>query len=114
MPGMSRLRPGLRRRLSPALQGLTRSSALVEAVNDINNSIRGARAAVTDDAVMIAAEVDDQPALDSAVINAFKAVSSLANSCGAELQARFGGNTFFGQPAPPLDDSHEPGYGFYL
>ncbi len=99
---------------SPALQGLTRSSALVEAVNDINNSIRGARAAVTDDAVMIAAEVDDQPALDSAVINAFKAVSSLANSCGAELQARFGGNTFFDQPAPPVEDRPEPGYGFYL
>ena len=99
---------------SPALRGISRSPALVEAVNDINNSIRGARAAATDDAVMIAAEVDDQPALDSAVINAFKAVSSLANSCGAELQARFGGNTFFGQPTATVDPDRAPGYGFYL
>jgi hypothetical protein len=99
---------------SPALLGVTRSAALVKAVNDMNNWIRGARASVADDAVLIAAEVYDQPALESAVINAFKAVASLANSCGAELKARFGGNAFFDEPAPPLDADPEPRTGLYL
>jgi hypothetical protein len=99
---------------SPALTGVTGSTAVVKAVNDINNSIRGARASVADDAVLIAAEVYDQPALEAAVINALKAVSSLANSCGAELKARFGGTTYFDDPAPPADDDPERRIGLYL
>jgi hypothetical protein len=99
---------------SPALTGVTRSTALVKAVNDMNNWVRGARVLVTNDAVIIAAEVYDQPALEVAVINAFKTVSSLANSCPAELQPRFGGNTFFGELAPPADDDPEPRIGLYL
>jgi hypothetical protein len=106
--------PGFVAVFSPVLLGITRSTALVKAVNDMNNWIRGARASVADDAVLIAAEVYDQPALESAVINAFKAVSSLANSCGAELKSRFGGNTFFDEPAPPPDDDPEPRIGLYL
>ena len=106
--------PGFVAVFSPALLGVTRSSALVEAVNDLNNSIRGARASVSDDAVLMTAEVYDQPALESGVINAFKAVSALANSCGADLQGRFGGHTFFGESTPPAEDSAGPGYGLYL
>jgi hypothetical protein len=106
--------PGFVAVFSPALTGITRSVALVKAVNDMNISIRGARAAVTDDAVMIAAEVYDQPALENAVINALKAVSSLANSCAAQLQPRFGGNTFFGEQKDSVDDDPEPGTGLYL
>lgn len=99
---------------SPALLGVTRTAALVDAVNDLNNSIRGARASVTDNAVVVAAEVYDQPALESGVINAVKAVSCLANSCGAELQTRFGGNTFFGAPVQPAEPASPQGCGFYL
>jgi hypothetical protein len=106
--------PGFVAVFSPALTGVTRTTALVKAVNDINISIRGARAAVTDNAVLIAAEVYDQPALESAVINAFKAVSFLANSCAAQLRPRFGGNTFFGEPAPTVEDDPEPATGLYL
>jgi hypothetical protein len=106
--------PGFVAVFSPALLGVTRSAALVEAVNDLNNSIRGARASVADDAVLMTAEVYDQPALESGVINAFKAVSALANSCGADLQNRFGGHTFFEQSAPSADDGAGPGYGMYL
>jgi hypothetical protein len=106
--------PGFVAVFSPALTGITRSTALVKAVNDMNISIRGARAAVTDDAVMIAAEVYEQPALESAVINALKAVSSLANSCAAQLQPRFGGNTFFGERKDSVDNDPEPGTGLYL
>jgi hypothetical protein len=106
--------PGFVAVFSPALSGLTRSTALVEAVNDMNRSIRGARAAVTGDAVMIAAEVYEQPALEAGVINAFKAVSSLANSCAAQLQPRFGGKTFFGDPATPGEGNSEPATGLYL
>jgi hypothetical protein len=107
--------PGFVAVFSSALTGVTRSTALVKAVNDMNISIRGARAAVTDDAVVIAAEVYEQPAIQSAVINALKAVSSLANSCAAQLQPRFGGNTFFEEPAPSAgDDDPEPGTGLYL
>jgi hypothetical protein len=106
--------PGFVAVFSPALTGVTRSPALVEAVNDINRSIRGARVAVTDDAVMIAAEVYEQPALEAGVINALKAVGSLANSCAARLQPRFGGNTFFGERKDSADDDPEPGTGLYL
>jgi hypothetical protein len=106
--------PGFVAVFSPALTGITRSTALVKAVNDMNISIRRARAAVTDDAVMIAAEVYDQPALENAVVNALKAVSSLANSCATQLHPRFGGNTFFGERTPPTGDDPEPGTGLYL
>jgi hypothetical protein len=106
--------PGFVAVFSLALTGITRSTALVKAVNDMNISIRGARAAVTDDAVMIAAEVYDQPALENAVINAVKAVSYLANSCAAQLQPRFGGNTFFGERTQSADNDPEPGTGLYL
>jgi hypothetical protein len=106
--------PGFVAVFSPALTEVTRRAALIEAVNDINRTIRGARAAVTDNAVLIAAEVYEQPALEGGVINALKAVSSLANSCAAQLQPRFGGNTFFGESTPPAEDSPEPGTGLYL
>jgi hypothetical protein len=106
--------PGFVAVFAPALLNVTPSAALVEAVNELNNKIRLARASVAGDAVMIAAEVDDQPALESGVINAFKAVSAIANGCGPDLQARFGGNTFFAQPAVSGEPRAEPACGFYL
>jgi hypothetical protein len=77
---------------------------LIDAVNDINNGIRMARASVTDHEVILAAEVEDGPGAEASVINAFKAVSSLANSCGGDLQSRFGGRTFFQEPAEEPDE----------
>jgi hypothetical protein len=99
---------------APALVDVSRSPALVDAINDVNTSIRVARAFVTDTAVIFAAEVDDQPDVEAGVINAFNAVSSLAQGYGAELQARFGGHTFFAEPAPAAEPTPEPGCGLYL
>lgn len=99
---------------SPALLHVSRTPALVEAINDVNHSIRVARAFVTDTAVMFAAEVDDQPDIEAGVINAFNAVSSLANSYGAELQTRFGGHTFFAEPTQAAEPTPEAGCGLYL
>lgn len=100
---------------SPALLGVTPTPGLLEAVNQFNSRIRVARAFVTDHEVVISAEVDDQPNVEDGVMHAFKAVSSLANVCAAELQPGFGGFTRFGAPdAPAPDPVAEPGYGLYL
>jgi hypothetical protein len=99
---------------SPALLHVSRTPALVEAINDVNHSIRVARAFVTDTTVIFAAEVDDQPDIRASVISAFNAVSSLSNSYGAELQGRFGGHTFFAEPAQAVVPPPEPGCGLYL
>ncbi len=88
---------------SRALLDVTRTAGLVDAVNEINNRIRVARASVTDHGVMFAAEVDDVPGAEASVINAVQAVSSLANEFGADLQSRFGGRTFFQEPAVEPD-----------
>jgi hypothetical protein len=49
--------------------------------------------------------VDDPPALDATLTNAFQAVSYLANQYGCQLQASFGGRTFFEDaPEPPSED----------
>jgi hypothetical protein len=106
--------PGYVAVFSPALVHVSRTPALVEAINDVNHSIRVARAFVTDTAVVFAAEVDDQPDIRAGLISAFNAVSSLSNSYGAELQARFGGHTFFADPAQAAEPAPEPGCGLYL
>ena len=94
---------------------VTRTPAVIEKVNSIKSDIRVARAFVTDHEVMMAAEVDDQEGLEDTLISAFKAVASLSNCYGDELQAQFGGRTFFQAPAEaPTGTDPEPHLGFYL
>lgn len=97
---------------SPALFEVDPSPDLVAAVNEFNCSIRGARASVSGKTVVVSAEMDDQPEVGHTVINAFKAVSSLTEACAGELQSRFGGRRYFGDPVTV--PSAETGYGFYL
>jgi hypothetical protein len=97
---------------APALLEVEPNAGLVDAVNEFNNSIRGARAAFTGQTVVVAAEVDDQPEVGHSVVNSFKAVSSLAQSCADELQGRFGGRRYFGERTAGRGQG--PGYGFYL
>lgn len=100
---------------SPILLGTPSSPALLDAVNDINNTIRVARAIAMNDGVMLAADVYDQPHIEDGVIHAFKAVSSLANEMSGDLQSRFGGPTQFGAPPDPgPEPARELGYGGYL
>jgi hypothetical protein len=89
---------------SPVLLDIDRTAGLIEALNEVNRNIRVARAAVTDHEVIFAAEVEDGPGAEGSVVNAMEAVSSLANSYGDELQSRFGGRTFFQQPATQPDE----------
>jgi hypothetical protein len=95
---------------SPAVLDVTPSPELVDAVNQFNSNIRVARAFLTGRTVTVAAETDDQAEVGETVVNAFKAVSSLTQCCADELQARFGGRRYFGEPVhDPLPDQ---GYGF--
>ncbi len=96
---------------SPAVVDIDHSPALIAAVNEVNLTIRVARASVGGHEIVFAAEVDDGPGLESSVINAYNAVASLANSCGADLQSRFGGRTYFQESPPPDPDVH---IGLYL
>jgi hypothetical protein len=100
---------------SPVVLDVTRSPALVAKVNRINSDIRVARAFVTNNEVIMAAEVDDHDGLEAGLISAFQAVAALSNLYGDELQAQFGGRTFFQEPAgAPSGTEPEQHLGLYL
>lgn len=96
---------------SPFLRGVPKSYGLLDAVNTINLEVRTARAVLSDSGVSIAADIDDGPDLEAAVVRACNGISALANQFGERLQAQFGGATFFQEPA-----AHPPttGTGLYL
>jgi hypothetical protein len=104
--------PGFVAVFSPALLDVPYHPALAAAVNHFNLNIRCARASVVNGSIVIAAELDDQPEVEAGVVNAFMAVSELSDVCANQLQEKFGGRRFFGDPAPaPVQ---ETGYGMYL
>jgi hypothetical protein len=76
------------------------TSGLLDAVNDMNADIRYARAFIVGSTVVVASEVDPAADLDVCLARACDAVGWIANQWGAELQSRFGGATFFGEPPP--------------
>jgi hypothetical protein len=103
--------PGFVAVFSPVLRDVAPSPALYEAVNEINTQIRIARASLQNGVVVVAAEVDDRPAMQPHVVDALHAVASIANVWGEKLEAHFGGTTWFGEPVDPPAD---PACGFYL
>jgi hypothetical protein len=96
---------------SPVLRDMAPSAALLEALNETNTQIRVARASLQDGVVVVAAEVDDSPAMQPHVVDALHAVASIANTYGSKLQGRFGGTTWFGEY---VDPPATPACGFYL
>jgi hypothetical protein len=93
--------PDYVRVFSPVLHDLEPTAELVAAVNDINLEIRIARFLVKGGEVIVSADVDDTPAIEGPLGDAYHAVGSLASHYAGQLQARFGGATFFGQKVDP-------------
>ena len=106
--------PGYVAVFSPAILGVTRTPELVDAVNDINCSIRIARASVAGEAVVIAAEVEDQGDITDGLTGALNAVSSLSNFYGTDLRSRFKGRSYFENPVEDQGQPSELGCGLYL
>jgi hypothetical protein len=105
---------------SPIALDVVRTPSLIEAVNEINCSITVARASAQETVVLLNAEVYDQDEIAEGMINAVKAVASLAESYGADLRARFGGRAYFSEPTEPTEPTDEtpalpePSCGFFL
>ncbi len=93
--------PDYVRVFSPVLHDLELTAELIAAVNDINLDIRIARFLVKGGEVLVGADVDDTPAIEGPLGDAYHAVGSLASHYAGLLQARFGGATFFGQKVDP-------------
>jgi hypothetical protein len=93
--------------------GVASSADLLEAVNEINTEIRGARAMVVDIGVMVAAEVEAGPGFEEALGRACDAVAAIANYWAPQLQQRFGGALALGETSPPPPVAGG-GVGFYL
>ncbi len=93
--------PDYVRVFSPVLHDLEPTAELMAAVNDINLEIRIARFLVKGSEVLVGADVDDTPAIEGPLSDAYHAVGSLASHYAGVLQARFGGATFFGQIVDP-------------
>jgi hypothetical protein len=96
---------------SHTLAGVEKTSGLLDAVNDMNTDIHFARAAIIGHSVVVTAEVDAGEDLDTSLTHACDAVGWISDHWGAKLQARFGGATWFGEPAQP---SPATGTGLYL
>jgi hypothetical protein len=93
--------PDYVRVFSPVLHDLEPTAELMAAVNDINLEIRIARFLVKGGEVLVGADIDDTPAIEGPLSDAYHAVGSLASHYTDVLQARFGGATFFGQRVDP-------------
>jgi hypothetical protein len=85
---------------SPMLAGVDKTSALLDAVNEMNADLRYARVFLVGSTVMVAAEVDSAWDLEAPLARACDAVGWIADHWGAKLQVRFGGTTYFGEPPP--------------
>lgn len=88
--------PGYVRVFSPVLHDLEPTAELIGAVNDINLETRIARFMVKGGEVLVGADVDDTPAIEGPLSDAYHAVGSLVTHYAGILQDRFGGATFFG------------------
>ena len=97
---------------APVIWDVPSSAELLEAVNQLNSSIRFARARFdAKGGVTLAAEVPGVPFSADHVVNAVKAVGFLADEQTEPFQDRFGGRVFFGEAVPP---KREPPTGGYL
>jgi hypothetical protein len=74
---------------------------ILQAVNEINSSIRFGRAAWDGKGVVLAADVVGSPLVTEQLATAFRAVVSLGDDYAKKLQERFGGRVALGQALPP-------------
>lgn len=90
---------------SPVVWGLGTPSGINETLNEINSSIRFARATWDGSSVTLAAEVVGDPLEAAQLKAAFWAVVTLAAEYAPKLQERYGGRIAFGPALPPKHEA---------
>jgi hypothetical protein len=94
---------------APVLYDIEGGNQVLEAVNEINTSIRFARASWADNAITLETEVPSSPFVADQLLEACRAVGQLADYYAEKLQDRFGGRIANG-PALPSRREGNAGY----
>jgi hypothetical protein len=90
--------PVMVRVFSPIVRNVKKSAKLLDALNEINGEIVGARVFWYDDDVLVSAEMLADT-LDPAELNGHCAnIAAIADSRDHLLQEKFGGEVFFSEP----------------
>ena len=102
--------PPIIRVFSPVLVDVRTDLDVISAVNDLNRQFALTKWMVEAGAVIAMVDLFGSPMVEQHVLHACGVVGDIANSVDEELQDRFGGRTFFGEPSSPATTQPIGGY----
>ncbi len=102
--------PPIIRVFSPVLVDVRTDLDVISAVNDLNRQFALTKWMVEAGAVIAMVDLFGSPMVEQHVLHACGVVGDIANSVDEELQDRFGGRTFFGEPSSPATTRPTGGY----